>query len=134
MKTTIYSIALTLIMALTAVSCKKDVNGCTSPSATNYNPDATKNDQSCKYEGTVAFWMDGSVTPNGSVTVLLNGEYKTITHTLNSAPTCGAQYTATFTLPVGTYEYAAEDNFPVSYQNTGTLTIEANTCITMLLH
>ncbi len=55
------------------MSCKKEINGCTYSSASNYNSEATQDDGSCIvpvvnesieigdfYEGGVVFWLDGS--------------------------------------------------------------------------
>ena len=41
---------------LLLVSCNK--KGCTDSAATNYVEEATKDDGSCTYEGTVTFWYD----------------------------------------------------------------------------
>ena len=47
MKITII-IPLILLGILTINGCKKDKEGCTNKEAINYDPDATKNDGSCK--------------------------------------------------------------------------------------
>jgi len=133
-KLSLLLIAMCAILILGTTSCKKEVIGCTDASSINYNQHATQSNNSCEYEGTVTFWMDGTTTTNGSVTVLINGTYGTIYSPVSSAPKCGNSLSANFTLPIGDYTFIAEDNFPVSFQNTGTLTVTKNQCLTMLLY
>jgi hypothetical protein len=66
-KTTFYfSIVLLLAGGLLA-GCKKDISGCTNVAATNFNPNATKDDGSCllyhigqSYGGGTIFYLDAT--------------------------------------------------------------------------
>jgi len=126
--------ACMVLCSIAFPSCQKEkVKGCTDSSATNFDSKAEENDGTCKYEGTVTFWMDGSVTTNGEVDVVINGTSQQITLDLTSSPSCGATGCATFKLAPGTYNFVAEDQSPVSYQITGTFTVEKNGCLKYLL-
>lgn len=128
MKTDLKLITVCLIVGVLFTNCGK--KGCTNKDAINYDSKAKKDDGTCKYEGSVMFWMDGSVTTNGAVDVMVDGQVKQITIDITSGtPSCGQSGCANFTkLPVGTYNWTAEDQFPVSYQNSGTVEIKANVC------
>jgi hypothetical protein len=124
---------LMLIIAVACLaslnSCKKDVKGCMDKTSTNYNPNATVDDGSCKYEGKVTFWYNSSGT---NATVNIDGQVGTVngSYYYTSTPACGAAYCANFTLPIGTYSYTASSSF--SNWN-GSITITKNGCATVLL-
>jgi hypothetical protein len=63
--------ALSIILIAFCFGCKEE--GCTYPDATNFNPEATKDDGSCNYEDTLAVQiiqskLVGSWSGNGSAT------------------------------------------------------------------
>lgn len=132
------SITITLILiAVINISCKKEkIKGCTTNTAVNYNSSAEEDDGTCKYEGSAMFWMDGSVTTNGTVDVVLNNIEKNITVNITSGtPSCGESGCANFAnLPTGTYNWVAEDQVPIVYQASGTITINANVCSKLKLN
>ena len=121
-----------LLIIASATSCQKEedpkILGCTDPTSINYNPSATDDNGTCKYEGNVTFWYNSNGT---QAKVTINGESRYITSyypTYN--PTCGSDGCANFTLEVGTYSYQA-----VSTWNTweGNITVTKNGCYLMLL-
>jgi hypothetical protein len=123
-----------LLVAIMASSCKKEpivivqpkVFGCTDPTSTNYNPSATDNDGSCKYNGNVIFWTD--IQNAGSfITVTLQAQPLYISKWYSSAPVCGSAGCAQYTLPVGTYAYSATSLF---YTWSGSVTVTKNFCTT----
>ena len=67
MKKTIY---LLLAVSLIFTSCQKE--GCTDSIASNYNPDAGKDDGSCTYD-IIGSWSATTVVVDTSVTVTING-------------------------------------------------------------
>lgn len=134
MKSKIHFLSITILGILLFTNCGK--KGCTDKDAVNYDSKAKKNDGTCKYEGSAMFWMNGSTTTNGAVDVVLNSQNSSITVDITSGtPSCGQSGCANFTkLPVGTYNWTAEDQFPVSYQKSGSVTISANTCTKIRLN
>ena len=120
-----------VLLILTISSCKKEdakVFGCMVPSATNYNPSATDDNGTCRYEGNVTFWYNS----NGSnATVFIGGKVGYINlyyPTYN--PSCGSVGCANFTLPIGTYSFSASSSWS---DWNGTVTITKNGCTLMLL-
>ncbi|MDX2361864.1 MAG: hypothetical protein QNK23_13730 [Crocinitomicaceae bacterium] len=55
---------LTLIFLLIIITACNKKEGCTNPVATNYYADAEVDDQTCRYAGTVRFWVRESVWLN----------------------------------------------------------------------
>ena len=108
--------------------CVAKVNGCTDPSATNYNSTANVDNGTCSYKGHAMFWYYASggtdcVVTIGGYTGYINGSYY-----YNSTPACGANYCANFYLPVGTYSYHAESTFSIW---DGYITITNGGCSTV---
>jgi hypothetical protein len=148
MKKQFLTIAIVLLTITTTlfVGCKKDILGCMDTSSTTYNPDATKDNGSCKYEAKAVFWWNQSfyntmqsigvanihVYYNGTFkgTLPVSGQYWT------GAPSCGANSTITLTHDLGssktqstTYKFDlmdASNTSLVSY--TVTYVLDANTC------
>ena len=110
-------------------TCVGIIYGCTDPNASNYNPNANTSSGTCTYTGNVTFWF-GSNMPNATVTI--NGQSATITQYYPSgAPSCNAVGCANFTLPVGTYSYKATSSlYTWGYSNTLYATVTANGCAT----
>lgn len=54
----ILSTILVFMLFISAVSCKKDVKGCTDPFADNQMIEATIDDGSCNYHGNLTSWYD----------------------------------------------------------------------------
>lgn len=119
-----------VIALVTIVGCKKEekVYGCTDPTSANYNPSATDNDGSCKYEGNVTFWYSSDGT-DAKVTIDNKIGYITSYYEYYD-PTCGSTGCANFTLEVGSYGYEASSTWHHWY---GTVTITANDCTLVLL-
>ncbi len=126
----IYFIGIALAI-MTITSCSKEddpkVFGCTDRTSTNFNPSATDDNGTCKYEGNITFWYNSTGT---TATVTIGGQTRYITKyypTYN--PTCGSEGSANFTLEVGTYSYYASSTW-----NTwsGNVTVTKNGCSLML--
>ncbi len=84
-------------------SCRKKINGCADPLAYNFNPSATKDNGSCKYEGDVMFYYNSSLNVG---TITINGQTGTInSYFPGAAPDCGTTGCANFRLPEGKYNY-----------------------------
>lgn len=113
-------------------SCKKDVFGCTDPSATNYNATATDNDGSCQYNGQVVFWIN---SPMSYVDVTMNGIDKTITiYYPSGGVECSSSGCAIYTVPTGTYSYYAEEQDALFDYWSGNVTVTKNGCLSVLLN
>ncbi len=89
---------------LLLVSCKRE--GCTDSQAINYSEKAKKNDGSCQYESTIAFWFDESVSDFYQSFDITEFRFfvedqlvgsADINDFLISAPTCGDEGTVTYT-------------------------------------
>jgi hypothetical protein len=117
-----------IVTSMTMMSCKKEVDGCTDSTATNYNSSATNDNNSCTYTGQVTFWYNSSGT---NATVNINGQSGTITTYYGTYnPTCGSSGCATSTLPTGTYAYTASSSFS---NWSGNVTITKHGCALQLL-
>ena len=121
----------TLLLVAFLTSCKKEIPGCTDYSADNYNSAATDNDGSCQYSGDLTFWMSSQMN---YIDVTCNGYTQTITVYYPSGNvTCGSAGCANFHLPVGTYNYYAEEQGTFNYWAAST-TVQKNGCKTILLY
>jgi len=116
-------------MLVTIESCLR-IQGCTDVTATNYNPNATYDNGTCKYNGQATFYFD----QNGpSATVIMGGRIDSVTANYQAgAPACGtgAVGCANFTLPVGSYPYTASS---ATTNWSGTVIISANGCAEVAL-
>lgn len=83
-------IAITLILGLTTISCKKEkIKGCTNSSADNFKSNAEEDDGSCQYSGRYVFWTP-SVVGSESADVYFESIYiGTVANAFSSAPACG---------------------------------------------
>jgi hypothetical protein len=86
--------------------------GCTDPSATNYNSRANVDNGTCIYTGQALFYFDQN-GPNAAVSI--NGQSGTITSNYPSTPpTCGSSGCATFSLAASvqgtSYPYTASSS------------------------
>ena len=105
MKKTILSICVLAILMVAASGCRKDIYGCTDPTAANYNRNANVDNNSCYYYN-VSFWTNINNEP--PITVSLYTVTGTITTTIVSGiPDCNTSGCAHFSLPVGSYNYTA---------------------------
>ena len=110
------------ILLISFSACREDRNcGCRDQTAANY--DASANcDATCNYEGQVVFFF-ASYTPNTG-TVIIDGLTGTFTYH-SSASYCGAAGDATFTLPVGNYNYSLST---WASSTSGSVTVTKNGC------
>jgi len=110
--------------------CRKDIYGCTDPSAYNYNSGANINNGSCIYYGNLMFWTNVN---EGNVVITINGQAATITgYVTGGIPNCGNSVSANFTLPAGTYNYSAvgpaSPSYPTGYTVNSTAQVIGNQC------
>lgn len=118
-----------LIMGIT-VACTK-TPGCTDYSADNYNSDAEENDGSCTYSGDCVFW---TASQFNYIDVTLNGFSNQISlYYPNGGVDCSSSGCAHFNLPVGTYNYYAEEQGLNGAYWSGSVQIEKKLCKTLLL-
>jgi hypothetical protein len=125
------------VVALTG--CKKE--GCMDQDATNYSPDAKKDDGTCAFTGEVVIWYgegasDGLISDGAtSLTFLVDGEIVGSTSSSvfwTAAPTCGSNASITISKDLGnaknkSYTYSVEDQTGYVYW-TGILNFTANSC------
>lgn len=129
-----------LLSALLLTSCAKE-QGCTDASASNYNPDAVENDNSCTYEGSLVFWydsqtaddlyFDGSSSLKYYIDGALIGSSAADVY-WQGAPSCGQSGSISVTKSLGTAKsksvnYRVLDDFnDVIWE--GVISIEAGAC------
>ena len=130
--------------AFFTTGCKEQ--GCTDPTATNYNADADEDDCSCLYEGRLVFWFNDGVSNNliaagvTTLTCYVNGE---VVGTIDPAdsfvnsPSCGQDGALTVTQDLGgekakTIPYEIKNQDGTVYW-TGDINFKANTCLTLQL-
>jgi len=122
-----------LIIITLLIGCKKKetadiVFGCTDPNSSSYNPLATIDDGSCRYDGKATFWYNSNGT---NATVIVGNQVGYITKYYSTYnPTCGSDGCANFTLPIGTYSFHATSSWSTW---NGNVTITANGCALVLL-
>jgi len=80
------------------------------------------------FSGEVTFWYNSY---GSTATVQINGKTDYITQWYYNQPDCGSSGCANFTLPAGTYNFTAYS----TWNNwSGSITVEAGKCKTMLLY
>ncbi len=135
------TITLLGISLFSLQSCRPE-EGCTNKDATNYSPDAEKDDGTCKYSGEIVFWYNSTTSANlidylsESLTFYVDGAVVGSTSTSvywGSAPNCGQNASITVTKDLGTnksktFNYYVKDDWDEILWE-GTVTFEANTCI-----
>lgn len=145
MKRVIFMLILTLVSSVAITSCSGK-RGCTDPEAINYNPEATRDNKKCEFEGSVVFWFDeeasiGLIDDGAiSLTYWLDGELVGSSATSvfwTDAPACGQNASITATKNIGTrktgnYQFEIIDQDDWTYWE-GTVTIEANVCLQLQL-
>lgn len=95
--------ALILLVSLCFCSCKK---GCTYPNANNYDPDASRDDGSCEYDGIVTFWTSSAASP---IIVSIDGDVKFISEYYTfGISDCAESGCAIFNLEPGSHSFHAE--------------------------
>ena len=130
MKKTLLLLSVSSILLFSVSGCRKDIYGCTDPSAGNYAPNANVDNGSCRYYGNVMFWFDAN---NGTGTVNISNQQGTITgFVTGGVPSCGNAVSATFNLPEGNYSYSASATNGFTW--SGTATVVANSCQAYQLH
>jgi hypothetical protein len=140
--------SLYLLAALCAIalqSCRPE-EGCTNTDATNYSPDAEKDDGSCKYKGEIIFWYNATTSANlidyDSMSLKFYVDGNLVGSTASSvfwgnAPACGQNSTITVSKDLGsekakTATYFVKDEYDeILWQ--GSVTFVANTCTTYRL-
>lgn len=137
---------LLLTSLVIGTSCSKK-EGCTDPDAKNYDPDAKKSNNSCKYEGSIVFWYKQNVSQSllsDGVTSLafyvngsLIGSYSSSVY-FTSAPDCNTANAVKYTMDLGdtkskSITYQVKDPIDNELLWEGTTTLKANTCVQMEL-
>ena len=145
---TIKLIAFSLLVIITASSCKKEkVKGCMDPQSVNYNSAAEEDDNSCRYEGRIVFWYDATASA-----ILIGDGATALTYYVDgvivgssatsvyypSAPNCGQNGSITVTKDLGSSKimsatYSVKDQTGYEYFS-GTVNFNANTCSTLQLN
>src|SRR5688572_29550972 len=104
MKARYLLLGVIVILAFNLSSCKKEVRGCKSSDALNYNSEATEDDGSCQYMGQAIFWIPP--TTCGQATIEIDGKViGKIEQTYTSPPTCSAPGCVIFKAAPGTYNW-----------------------------
>ncbi|MDX2173291.1 MAG: hypothetical protein SFY56_09235 [Bacteroidota bacterium] len=99
-------LALFIIGISSLQGCKKKVRGCMDDTATNYNANATEEDNSCTYNGKLSFFY---TQPATQATVTINGQTGYISTYYGYISGCENNGCANFTLPTGDYNYTAKN-------------------------
>jgi len=83
-------IIITLTAFLYIVSCRKKTEGCTDPSAINFDQNAEIENNECLYKGSITFWNCRDLG-HGNIYIYINDTLQgSITHYFNGVdPECG---------------------------------------------
>lgn len=143
-KTVLLSLGAAAVALSLLTGCQTE--GCTDPTAVNYESTADVNDGSCNYEGEVVFWYNAATSQEvidffgQSLLFYVNGQLIGSTSASvywTGAPDCGQNasitYTGTWqnnTSKTVSYEVWDEDGYQWW---SGTITLNANNCLALQL-
>lgn len=134
-----------IIMALALVGCSLlgcGKKGCTDSDSISYNQDAKKDNGTCRFEGSLVFWMKDSTAQEmlddgiTSLVLYINddvvGTFDLNNQSYTKAPDCGASQALTITedlfdVKIGTVSYEVFDNSN-NKRWQGAASLTANTC------
>lgn len=131
--------AVLLISSVLVTGCAK--KGCTDSNSTTFSASAKEDDGTCRYEGSLVFWLHDSTAQkmtNASIqnlTVYLDGDIVgsiSTTDFFTSVPTCDAQGAVTvtkdlFSAKSKAFSYRILDNNGVK-RRAGTIEFTGNAC------
>jgi len=122
-----------MLLISTMSGCRKDIYGCTDPTATNYAPNANVDNGTCKYYGNIMFWTAADFGNN--ITVTIQNQSGTISDIYTSGQPSGCNtdvHCANFSLPQGSYAYSASaapsTNYPQGVTWSGTAVVTPGGC------
>lgn len=128
------------MISLNLMSCGK--KGCTDIDATTYDSGAEKDDGTCRYEGSLVFWMKGSTAQqmldDGITSLVLyinddiEGRFNLNNQSYTEVPDCGASEAITITedlfdSKISTISYEVFDDSN-NKRWAGAANLTANTC------
>lgn len=148
MKTKKMLLVATMLLSIGITSCKKEkVRGCTTSYATNYNPKAEEDDNSCTYSSKIIFWQNyanATYWSSQGVTALkfyvegaFIGSCGATTY-YSSAPTCSSNGLASVNKYLGTvtaksYSYTVKDQDGYVWYN-GYVVVSGTSCSTQQIN
>lgn len=127
---------LITVLVINMTSCKKDpIKGCTNATAENYNSNATQDNGTCQFKGSLIVWTK---PPCSNVKLYIDGSLKgTLTGTLNTKPqNCddAGAYKIDMTWSGSSsrnYNFSAKSNTTATcgyHEWQSTVTLNANKC------
>jgi hypothetical protein len=119
-----YHIFIISILLVLNYSCQTE--GCTDPSAVNFESKATSDDGSCIFNGQAIFWVDSTFEFNDITITIDAQEVGIIDGYFDTKPECGIPQGVNIELIEGTYEFTATDTTGGTY--TDTLLIKKDKC------
>lgn len=127
MKKGLLSITLAIFFGLSFNSCVPPTEGCTDPSANNFDALAEKDDGTCIHRGEIGFWTDADYGC-GDIEVFVNGEsVGVISEPVTSeVPDCNNAATLSVELAEGSYDVYATDSCGTEWNQT--VNVESITC------
>jgi hypothetical protein len=129
-KITFYLFATVIILTASS-GCRKDIYGCTDPSAPNYAPNANVDNGACRYYGNIMFWAAADFGNNITVTIQNQSGTISDTYTTSQPTDCNTDvHCANFNLLEGNYPYTASapmsNQYPHGVTWSGTATVIGN--------
>ena len=124
---------LTVSVALFQLSSCAKKEGCTDPTALNYDSSAEDDNGTCTYKGSAIFWNDVASGLGNVAVQMADGTTGVITADYTSAPDCGESSCFTYTAEPGTYSFSAAEVGGTATWN-GSVTITSNGCVSYRLY